>query len=199
MLVLRVVPLDGRPRRVVRDEAVRAALLEVGVTLPPDPLALARRCAACGATTHGRPEVVAALAAGRHVSCAYAGSSAVAVAACDDGPVGVDLESRSAVARADVRPVLLSARERRARRTWSDDDVARTWVRKEALLKATGHGLAVAPSDVTLGPPDEPARLVAWPPGRGPAPRVRWVEPAARSSLLRGTDLVLVAAILGPL
>ena len=38
--------------------------------------------------------------------------------------------------------------------------VART--RKEALLKATGDGLAVAPATITVTPPDAPPALVAW-------------------------------------
>jgi 4'-phosphopantetheinyl transferase len=40
--------------------------------------------------------------------------------------------------------------------------VLRYWTRKEALLKATGVGLAVAPAALTVTPPDAAPALVAW-------------------------------------
>ncbi|KGN34787.1 4'-phosphopantetheinyl transferase [Knoellia sinensis KCTC 19936] len=39
---------------------------------------------------------------------------------------------------------------------------ALTWARKEAILKATGHGLVVDPSQVVVSAPDAPAALVEW-------------------------------------
>ena len=39
---------------------------------------------------------------------------------------------------------------------------ARMWSRKEAILKATGHGLVVDPSQVVVSSPDAPAALLEW-------------------------------------
>lgn len=36
------------------------------------------------------------------------------------------------------------------------------WSRKEALLKATGHGLAAPMTSIHVSAPDEPAAVVAW-------------------------------------
>ena len=38
----------------------------------------------------------------------------------------------------------------------------RMWVRKEAVLKATGDGLSVDPRRVVVSGPSQPPRLVAW-------------------------------------
>jgi 4'-phosphopantetheinyl transferase len=36
------------------------------------------------------------------------------------------------------------------------------WARKEAVLKASGHGLAVDPRQVVVSGPEEPAALLQW-------------------------------------
>jgi 4'-phosphopantetheinyl transferase len=38
----------------------------------------------------------------------------------------------------------------------------RYWVRKESVLKATGEGLRVPMTDLTVSAPDEPPTLVRW-------------------------------------
>jgi 4'-phosphopantetheinyl transferase len=49
------------------------------------------------------------------------------------------------------------------------DAVLRWWVRKEAVLKMTGHGLLIDPSLIVVSTPSEPPQLVAWHgPGRRP-------------------------------
>jgi 4'-phosphopantetheinyl transferase len=99
---------------------------------------------------------------------------AVAVA---DSPCGVDVEDVAAVARSPVAAVLLAPAERDPTGTASSAArLARTWVRKEAVLKATGHGLAVDPARLVLGGPDAAPRLLRWD-GPGPAPRpASWFE-----------------------
>ncbi|ROS76655.1 4'-phosphopantetheinyl transferase superfamily protein [Cellulomonas sp. PhB143] len=178
VLLVRTAPLPAGPRApgypAARDALLREALAAAGLRLGAGDVALARRCATCGGTDHGKPEVVAALARGRHVSVAHTATRlAVAVA---DGPCGVDVEDVAAVGRAPVAPVLLAPRERVGGGPPDAEDLARTWVRKEALLKATGHGLAVEPADLVLGPPGAPPRVVRWRgPGRTPRP-AGWSE-----------------------
>jgi 4'-phosphopantetheinyl transferase len=137
--------------------AVEVVREVAAVEASPSPV---RRCRTCGAAGHGKPELPAALAAGLHVSVSTA-PGLVAVAVCDEGPVGVDVESVAAVAAAPVADVLLHPREPVP---VTPRDLARTWVRKEALLKATGHGLVVAPGELVLTGPHEAPALLRAPP-----------------------------------
>ncbi|TQL60045.1 4'-phosphopantetheinyl transferase [Oryzihumus leptocrescens] len=140
---------------------VASRLMEV----PPEAVRVRVLCPLCGSDRHGRP-VVTAVDDVRppQVSVAHAGDRVVvALATC--GPVGVDVERVSATPDG-VADVAWSAAERAALDLQpegrSPHARARVWVRKEAALKATGYGLAVAPSSltVTTGPGD--ARVLAW-------------------------------------
>ncbi|HEX8498222.1 MAG TPA: hypothetical protein VF661_13575 [Actinomycetales bacterium] len=120
------------------------------------------RCAVCGGP-HGRP-AMAPVRAGAPVpllSLSYAGDLAV-VALSWEGQVGVDVESAAGARAHDLSGVV------------DGDDPALTWVRTEAVLKATGDGMRVDPGDLAIrGGPGRP-RLVAW---RGrPLPDVRLVD-----------------------
>ena len=95
-----------------------------------------RLCPACGSAAHGRPWVRHGDRT-LHVSLSRSGPHLVT--AISDGPVGVDVEA----AAIDVRPALVLA-------PGETDDLARTWVRKEAILKRRGTGLATAMSEVVL-------------------------------------------------
>jgi 4'-phosphopantetheinyl transferase len=75
------------------------------------------------------------------VSLSRAGQLAV-LAVSDAGPVGVDVERRHVPARTP--------------------DVA-TWVRKESVVKATGHGLVINPDLIDVTPPGSAPALLAWP------------------------------------
>lgn len=125
---------------------------------PPSSPAVTRRCARCGSTSHGKPEVPVALAAGWHVSVSTT-DGRVAAALSDDGPVGVDVESISAAARPETVAVALHPAERRTLGSLADAAAARrlaaTWARKEAALKATGDGLALDPATILLTAPDD--------------------------------------------
>ena len=108
---------------------------------------LRQHCDRCGGP-HGRPLVTIAGTAGPHVSMAHAGN--LAVVALAGRPVGIDLEPLGA-----------------------DPDALRTWVRTEAVLKATGHGLDVDPSLIEVSDPLDTPRLLSWKgPGRRPALRM---------------------------
>jgi 4'-phosphopantetheinyl transferase len=140
--------------------AVGAALLRavagrmLGVA--PAEVRVDRRCAACG-RPHGKPSLGAG---GPHVSLSHSGDY-VAVAACQEAPVGVDVEH--VARRTDYRalvPHVLSPAE--APTVTDETAFLRYWVRKEALVKATGDGLGAGLRRVTVTPPGEAPRLLCY-------------------------------------
>ncbi len=116
--------------------------------------AVDRACPRCGSSDHGPPRVVGAPV---WASVSRAGGL-LAVAVGDGGPVGVDIETPRAASVATVAQVALHPDER------LDDDVqaTRTWVRKEAVLKALGLGLTVDPRRLRVAGPDEAGRVLGW-------------------------------------
>ena len=148
------------PEEAVRFVAAHALLRTVvgeHLGLAPTEVTLTATCTTCGGP-HGRPEVVGH--PGLHVGLSHGGEVAV-VALSTDGRVGVDVETHAAADFPGFGSVALGVGEP------DGDGVARatTWVRKEAVLKATGDGLAVPPAALRLSPPDEPPRLLGWDPG----------------------------------
>lgn len=122
--------------------------------LDPEAVAVDRTCTRCGAP-HGRPRIVGHGAAPFDVSVSHAGRYAV-VAACREYRVGVDVEAvRSDYA--DLLPVACTPAE--ATRVHDARGFATTWVRKEAVLKATGQGLATPPCEVEVSAPDAPPQV----------------------------------------
>ncbi len=98
-----------------------------------------------------------------HFSLAHAGDHAL-VAMSAEHPVGVDLELLPPPSQASLDlDAHLSPAERQTLATLppaaQDLAVLRCWVRKEALLKASGHGLALPPSALTVSCDGE-ARLL---------------------------------------
>ena len=168
--------MRSAPRLVVVHGAMPAYdLLRVEAAsfhgVPADHVVLVHRCPRCGSDTHGRPHLLAtaALRHPAHVSVARAGDLSV-VAVTDAGPVGVDVEPEGAADFSGFEGVALHPGERAGART----DATRVWVRKEALLKAQGLGLAVDPRDVRL---DEHG-LVAWASHHDP-PGTTWLRDVA--------------------
>ena len=143
---------SGEPGRVVvtwlpatdaDDRAIaRAAAEFAGVGAAE--IRIVRACRSCGSDQHGKPYVLGPRAT-VHASLSRAGHLAV-VAVSDAGPIGVDLEE--AGVRATTTPP-------------SEVDIE-TWVRKESLLKATGHGLMVDPDSIEVTPPGQSPALVSW-------------------------------------
>jgi 4'-phosphopantetheinyl transferase len=142
-----------RRRFVAARVLLRAAVAEVTGRDLRD-VVLRQTCKRCGGP-HGRLE--AAVGARRvEVSLSHAG--ALAVVAVGSRPVGVDVEPLLGPGGPAV-----------------GDDELRTWVRTEAVLKATGHGLEVDPAHLRLSAPATPPRLVTWQ-GPGRRPRMRLAD-----------------------
>jgi 4'-phosphopantetheinyl transferase len=126
---------------LLRAEAARFHHVPVAQIVPT------HACPRCGSDEHGRPVIAATEQVRRpaHVSLARAGDLSI-VAVTDAGHVGVDVEVEGSAERADVEQVVLHPLERAG----AVADLTRTWVRKEAVLKAYGLGLVVDPSHLLL-------------------------------------------------
>jgi len=141
--------------------AVGAALLRLVagrmLGVAPERVAVDRSCRTCG-RPHGKP----GLGEGNpHLSVSHSGSY-VAVAACPEAPVGVDVEH--AARRTDYQALVkhvLSPEEAPA--AVDAASFLRYWVRKEALIKATGDGLGAGLRKVMVSPPQEAPRLLSYP------------------------------------
>ena len=118
-----------------------------------------------------------------HFSLSHSGWCVV-VAIAERTPVGVDVERVSAHRDLDARarhaltPVeraVLAGLDGQARR----QAFYRYWVRKEAALKATGHGFRVPPQAITVSAPSQHPELVDWAAGvpRPPAIRLHDLSP----------------------
>lgn len=140
-------------RRLVADET--------GVD--PRRLAFEKRCATCGTDRHGKPHVVGMR--DLHVSISYGEHMAVA-AVTTLGEVGIDVEDLESADFDGFGSVTLDDSEAAPLEGLDGDQLlaarALLWARKEAILKATGHGLVVDPSQVVVSSPGEPAALVEW-------------------------------------
>lgn len=140
--------------------AVAAALLRLVagrmMEVVPERVTIDRRCLVCG-RPHGKPSLGPD---GPQVSVSHSGDY-VAVATCWDAPVGVDVEqaSRRTGYQSLVSHVLGPAEAPAAADL---DAFLRYWVRKEALVKATGDGLGAGLRGVTVTPPGEPPRLLGY-------------------------------------
>ena len=150
----RVVPLRheaDRRRRLT--SAVLLHVLAAGLTgSDPGSAPVARLCPRCGTNTdHGRP--VLAGRAEVFLSAAHSGDVVVAAAA-RDVRVGVDVEPVRSTEPPGLARIALHEEEIRRLDALSASDrgpwLVRQWTRKEALLKALGHGLALDPRSVGI-------------------------------------------------
>lgn len=135
-------------------EPLLRELLTVATGRPDHEHVLVRRCSRCGGP-HGRP---VAEGTALHVSNSRSGGIGAA-AATVAGAVGIDLQEQAATTFAGFAEVALAPGERAA----GPAQRARTWARKEAVLKALGLGLTVDPRDLVLTGPDEAPALLAGP------------------------------------
>ncbi|MGC5585444.1 4'-phosphopantetheinyl transferase family protein [Ornithinimicrobium sp. W1679] len=141
------------------------------VGLAPGRLVLDRTCRRCGGP-HGKPRVPGA---DLDLSLTYAGGTVLLAVSPRHRPlVGLDAEPRRPPPGLAADPAgdgtlareVLGPTEHRewlalpagARST----ALVRWWTRKEAVLKALGHGLSVPPRALRVSPPGGPPRLLAW-------------------------------------
>jgi 4'-phosphopantetheinyl transferase len=150
---------------VVLTRTVLAALLDVTT----EQVKLDRSCPDCG-RPHGRPRLVSGV--GPAFSVSHSGDL-VGVAFATAPAVGLDVEQIAPARAEGLIPAVLSPKERagfdRLAPAREASHFFRYWVRKEAVLKATGEGLRVPLRDLTVAAADEPPRLVEWA-GRPDAP-----------------------------
>jgi 4'-phosphopantetheinyl transferase len=150
--------------RYLVSHAMLRLLLAAHSGIPPHELRFSTVCRYCGAS-HGKPE----LAGSGHrlqFSLSHSGQQAV-VAVCRGVPLGVDVEEmKPGRDRVSLIPSVLSEAERRAVEALPRDRqnlaFLRYWTRKEAVLKATGHGLAIPLKSLTLSAHDAAPELVSW-------------------------------------
>lgn len=134
---------EDRRRSLAGAVLLRTCLGEVLGSRPAD-VVVERRCF-LGHTDHGRPSVHG-LAIG--VSLSHAGDL-LAVAVTAHQPVGVDVEQELDQLEDGVLDQVVADGEQRPSST---GEQARAWVRKEAIVKATGEGLLRDLRTVAVGP-----------------------------------------------
>jgi len=103
------------------------------------------RCARCGSTEHGQPLAEGVMG----LSLSHAGGLTLAARA--DGPVGIDHEPLDA----DVPRGAVAHPSETGDPLW-------LWVRKEAVLKATGLGLQVDPSSFWIDEDGRPSPIAGY-------------------------------------
>jgi 4'-phosphopantetheinyl transferase len=190
MAAMRVA--DDRRRFVAARSLLREVVAD-HARVRPDDIVIDQRCDRCGGP-HGRPTVRVAGRPGPPVSLAHADEAVVVAVSATDRLIGVDVEPLGRLDRwAGLAPVALSDGERadldRLPATERPLAVLRTWVRKEALLKAVGCGLDLDPRLVE----QTPSAPIGVATGAGPGP-----SPVAAISDLPGPDgFVAAVATLG--
>jgi len=178
-------PVDQQ--RFLTAWALARLILSEALGVAPDAVNIVRSCPRCGAD-HGKPQIHDE---GWQLSLSHAGER-VFVAVSAQVPVGVDVERVPAEPEITDRlaGVVLHKLE-----TPAGDPAAllRYWVRKEAVLKATGHGLLMPMAALAVTPPGDDARLLDYPDDLAPAGRV-----AVRDLPIAPPYLAAVALVLAP-
>jgi 4'-phosphopantetheinyl transferase len=154
---------EDRERYLVAHALARIVLgFHLGVA--PDRIAFSTVCQRCGGA-HGKPRL-RGHAERLELSISHSGQR-VAVAVARRTPVGVDVEETArGLDSASLGRAVLSSAEQAVLDRLPPADRAQGlltyWTRKEALLKATGDGLAIPPASLTVTGLGEPPQLRAW-------------------------------------
>jgi 4'-phosphopantetheinyl transferase len=185
--------------RFVTGRALLRLVLADRLDVPPTEVPLVAGCRVCGASDHGRLRLD-----GGPTDVAFGvtrRAERVGVAVTDGRPVGVDVEvvddaddpERATLAAEALCPAELAA-YRQFPAPARGRAMARWWTRKEAVLKATGDGLALPPAKLHTSRPDEPAALLAW---LEASPSAASCPPVRLQDLHPGPDYVGCVAVLG--
>ena len=130
--------------------------------IEPERVVLDSSCYQCG-KPHGKPRVVGSSSPAPEVSISHSGSL-VALAIVDGAPVGIDVEQIRAAEVGELARVAFSAQERSAFAALAENERQGAfftyWARKEAVVKATGKGMSIALTKLTLSAPDTPPRVL---------------------------------------
>lgn len=176
---------EDKARFVTGRFLARTALAEA-TGLAPQGIRFTTDCPHCGAA-HGKPRLPGS---GLDFSLSHSGDRVVLVLA-EGAEVGVDVEQESDRDIDRLAEMVLTPAEREA--LLAMDDRRRGfhayWSRKEALLKATGHGLAAPMTAIHVSAPDDPAEVIAW---DGEAA----VSPVRLADLTPGPGYAAAAAVL---
>lgn len=139
----------------------RVVALELGMT--PRDVPVERRCPDCS-KPHGKPKI-GGTSPSLHVSVSHSGNR-VAVAVTTAGPLGVDVQELPSGPVEEFAQCALSPGETAALYALPERQrhaaFTTLWVRKEAVLKATGHGLRIPPDQVEVSAPGLPPSLLSW-------------------------------------
>ncbi|HEU4946396.1 MAG TPA: 4'-phosphopantetheinyl transferase superfamily protein [Kribbella sp.] len=188
---------DDRARFLVGCAVVRRVLASL-LSTRPAAVVLDRSCGECG-RPHGKVDAIDA--EGIQLSVSHSGDL-IAVAFHPGTPVGVDVElidpaieinTLATVSLAEVEAKELNLYEPAARaRAFTT-----YWTRKEAIVKATGHGMRADLREVVVAAPDQPAALRSWPAYDGPVELVDLVvegDYAAAVAVLSADPVTVRAA-----
>lgn len=146
----RLSKADDRRRFATAWSLTRQVLAELAGT-EPGSLRFDRSCRLCGHRSHGKPSVVGGA---WRFSISHVGDR-VLLAVSDEHEIGVDIESLGRDVGGLAGSILHPSEPAVTGR-----DLLRVWVAKEAVLKATGSGLAVGMSTFALARPPEQAHVV---------------------------------------
>ncbi|MHA7154006.1 4'-phosphopantetheinyl transferase family protein [Arthrobacter sp. TMN-50] len=126
-------------------------------------LPVTRSCRTCGSELHGKPAVD-----GVELSLSRSAGTLLVASAPAGSSVGADIERVPDAVFDGFDAYALSTLERCQLRPDDAESRLRLWVAKEAVLKATGHGLSIEPHTLTIsgnscmGPPGAQYLRLTW-------------------------------------
>jgi 4'-phosphopantetheinyl transferase len=151
---------DADKQRFLTGRALIRGVAAAALDVAPGSVTLDSSCFDCG-KPHGKPRVVGS---SLEVSISHSGDWVV-LAVTEGAPVGVDVEEVRGTDVDGLAGICFSPTELTVFQALPED--ARQgafftyWARKEAVLKATGRGMSVAMSKLTLTAHDKAPRVLA--------------------------------------